>query len=161
MLEQKDICETTTVENDEIKTLTKQYDKGLVVIADEKYSELEKPTVKSCTGDFAKWINKNHSDIKVTLPKNSAKEDLRCGDLWLPLVYLATDITLPIYLNLVSSYIYEKMKGALKGDVARVHLSVMYEDTQKGTLKRFDFEGDAEALKNTIKKMDINKFLDE
>ena len=67
-------------------------------------------------------------------------------------------MTLPLYLNLVANYIYEKMKGALKGDKARMRFSAMYEDTATGIIKRFDFAGDEEALKNAITELHSNDF---
>ena len=53
------------------------------------------------------------------------------------------------------------MKGALKNDVTRVHLSVVYDDSVSGITKRFNFEGDVKALEKAIKKFDMNQFLDD
>ncbi len=79
----------------------------------------------------------------------------------MPLVFLASDITLPIYLNIVANYLYEKMKGALKGEKSRVHLSAMYKNTSDGITKKFEFEGDVDALQKAITKFNLNKYLED
>ncbi len=156
----KEVCEVVPVENeDDILSLVKGYDQKLIVIPDK--GSAEKPYVKSTAGDFAKWLQKNNPQIDIALPKEAAKLQLRSNEIWLPLVFLSQDVALPIYLNIVCSYLYDKMKGALKGDVARVDLSVVFKDEKKGVLKKFNFSGDAETLQKTIKKMDLNQFFDE
>ncbi|CAN0540789.1 unnamed protein product [Ectocarpus sp. 12 AP-2014] len=134
--------------------------KGITVLP-ESYREVDGLIVKADAGDFTKWVKLNAPEIEITANEGHSKLALRSGDYWLPLVFLASDVSLPIYLNVVSNYLYEKMRGALRGDKARVHLSAVYEDKKEGKLKRFDFEGDAESLRSAIKKFDLNKFMDE
>src|SRR4029450_9456954 len=105
---------------------------------------------------FATGSSRNAPSLPVEVPPSEHRLVLRSGDYWLPLAFLASDVALPVYLNLVASYIYEKMKGVLKGDRARVRFSAVYED--RGVLKRFDFDGDQDALKTAIKKLDPNEF---
>lgn len=78
----------------------------------------------------------------------------------MPIVFLASDVTLPIYLNLVANYLYDKSKALLRGEQNRVHFSAVYEDKSTGTTKKFIFEGNEEALQKAIKKFDVNKFLE-
>ncbi len=85
-------------------------------------------------------MRKNNPNINIEVQKADKRLLLRSGDYWLPIVFLARDITLPLYLNIVANYLYEKMKGALKGEKARVHLSAIYEDSSKDLTKKFDFE---------------------
>jgi hypothetical protein len=65
------------------------------------------------------------------------------------------------YLSLVANYLYEKMRGALKGDRTRVRFSAMYEDVSTGVIKRFDFDGDRESLKQAITTFDPNAFFSD
>ena len=133
---------------------------GIVVIP-ELFGDVDQPIVKADTGDFIKWLKITSPEVEIFNSVSMPKLVLNSGDYWLPLVFLASDITLPIYLNLVASYLYDKAKGALIGDTTRVHFSAVYEDKKEGKKKQFNFEGDVESLQKTIKRFDLNKFLDE
>jgi hypothetical protein len=127
----------------------------------EVFGDSPKPALRSAGGDFAKWLRHNAPTIPVEVQKSDQRLVLRSADYWLPLVFLAGDVALPMYLNLVSNYIYEKMKGALKGDRTRIRFSAMYQDVSTGVIKRFDFDGDRESLKQAIKKLDPNAFFSD
>lgn len=107
--------------------------------------------------DFAKWLRETHTSVAVGVPP-VPRRILHSHDIWIPLVFLANDIGLPIYLSLVSSYVYDKLTGALKGSSPRVHFSAEYLDGS-GAVKRFVFEGPPEALKDAVEKFDTNKFV--
>lgn len=160
-IEPKEICEITSVdEHSDFKNYLGSSPLGFKIIPME-YFNCDGRVLCSETGDFAKWVRKNNPAINVEIETPDKKLILRSGDYWLPLVFLANDVTLPIYLNIVASYLYEKMKGALKGEKARVHLSAIYENKSEGIAKKFDFEGDIDSLQKVITKFNLNKFLDE
>lgn len=115
----------------------------------------------SDAGDFAKWLKQEHSSVSAEFPASAPKVVLRSGDVWLPLVYLASDTSLQIFLNIAANYLYDKAKGALKSDQPRIHLSVVYQDKTLGKTKKFEFAGDAEALGRAIKRFDLNNFFDD
>ncbi|WP_113907998.1 hypothetical protein [Aliidiomarina celeris] len=148
------------LEDSEILSEIPSASKGITVLP-EPYRDVDGLIVKADAGDFTKWVKLNAPEIEITANEGHSKLALRSGDYWLPLVFLASDVSLPLYLNIVSNYLYEKMRGALRGDQARVHLSAVYEDRKEGKIKRFDFEGDVESLKSAIKKFDLNKFMGE
>jgi len=161
LFEPKDVCDLITVEADAtFRAFAANNSSGLEMRAEE-YGEPKQFVLKSAAGDFAKWLRAHDPAIKVVMDAKAPKLVLRSGDVLLPLAFLASDIALPIYLNLVASYLYEKMKGALKGETTRVHLCAEYEDKVHGKIKRFSFEGDAEALQKAIKRFDLNEFFDE
>ena len=160
-LEPKDTCELRNVEDaTAFRTFSAKHPSGLEMVA-EQYGEGQQVAVKSDAGQFGKWLRANNPELNVVLEAKAPKLVLRSGDIWLPLVFLAGDIALPIYLNLVASYLYDRMKGALKGDSSRVHFCAEFEDKVSGRIKRFTFDGDADALKSAIKRFDVNDFLDE
>lgn len=133
--------------------------RGGMRLMPEAYGERKTRVLKSDAGDFAKWLRARHPDVPVEV-KEAEKLVLRSSDIWLPLVLLASDITLVMYLNIVSSYMYDRLKGALSRDRTRVHLDVEFQDGESGSVKRFSFEGDHQALKAAIKKFDMNHFFD-
>lgn len=159
-LESKNICDLTTVEDSAFRAFLAKNPSGLELVA-EQYGEGKEVALKAEAGDFVKWLRTRNPQLRVALETTSPKLVLRSGDIWLPLVFLASDITLPVYLNLVASYLYDKMRGALKGERTRIHLCAEFEDKTNGKIKRFTFDGDAEALQKAIKRFDLNEFLDE
>lgn len=132
-----------------------------IFIAPEEIQSKTQLIIKSEAGYFAKWIKNNYHEINVVLDAQKPKLVLQSHDIFLPLVFLASDVSLPIYLNIVSSYLYEKMKGLLEGEKVHAHFTVVFEDKPNGITKRFDFEGDIDSLQNVIKRFDLNRFLDE
>lgn len=160
-LEPKDACELHNVEDaTAFLAFSAKHQSGLEMVA-EQYGESQQAAVKSDAGHFAKWLRANNPELNVVLESKAPRLVLHSGHIWLPLVFLASDITLPIYLNLVASYLYDRMKGGLKGESTRVHFCVEFEDKANGRIKRFTFDGDAGALENVIKPFDVNGFLDE
>lgn len=160
-LEPKDRCELRNLEDDAaFRAFSAKDPMGLEMVA-EQYGGGQQVAVKSDAGDFAKWLRANSPDVNIVLESEAPKLVLRSGDIWLPLTFLASDIAFPVYLNLVASYLYERMKGALKGESTRVHFCAEFEDKANGKIKRFTFDGDADALQKTIKRFDVNDFLDE
>lgn len=124
-------------------------------------TEADEKLLSTYTGDFAKWIKCNNDDIKIETLPHDKKIELRSEEFWLPLVFLGQDIALPVYLNMVSSYLYEKTKGALATDRNRVSLSAKYFNKHTGTYKEFNFKGSADSFQKNFKKIDMNKFYDE
>jgi len=115
--------------------------------------------LKADFGDFAKWIRENHPSVRVTVPVDAPRILLRGADIWLPLVYLATDASAQVFLNMVANYLYDRSKGLLKNDQPRIHFTVEYEDRTAGITKRLEFSGDAESLGKITKRFDPNNFL--
>lgn len=132
-----------------------------VAFVPEQYPDSKGFIMKADAGNFAKWVRKTKPELKIDLRKSDGKLILRSSDLWLPLAFLANNVALPMYLNLVTSYLYDRMRGALRGEKPRVHLDAIYEDKQDGVVKKFRFEGDIDGLEKVIKKFDLNKFLDK
>lgn len=112
-------------------------------------------------GDFLKWLTATHPQVALTLPPDSRKVVLRSADIWLPLAYLASDMSVQVFLNMAASYLYDRSKGILKGDSPRMHLSIVYEDRKAGKTKRLDFAGNADELSKVVKKFDPNNFFND
>lgn len=160
-LGQRDIAEIKTLKEDEsFKHFLSTKQCG-ILIAPEETPFCNQLTVKSEAGHFAKWIKNNYHEIDVVLDPEKPKLVLHSHDVFLPLVFLASDVSFPIYLNIVSNYLYEKMKGLLEGEKVHARFSVVFEDKPRGITKRFDFEGDVNSLQKVIKRLDLNRFLDE
>lgn len=136
------------------------FDKGGIFFIPEPYGNTALG-MKADGPDFAKWLKQNQSSIAISLPPSTPKISLHGADIWLPLMYLASDVTMPVFLNLVSSYVYEKIKGNLTQDRTKVHFSAIYESIPDGITKKFEFSGDGDALSKISKQFNLENFYDD
>lgn len=123
---------------------------GLCVIHDVD-EDTGKKIAKSNSGDFVKWIAKNRKEVSVSYCKADITEVLHSAEIWLPLIYLANDVSLQVFLGMVSNYLYDKSRGLLIGEKSIVHLKVEYIDEMSGKTKRLEYDGDSEGLKVLMK----------
>lgn len=133
---------------------------GIRFISEAQYGG-SPSSLKADFGDFAKWIRCMESDLPLEIPVGVPKISLHGADVWLPLVQLAADTSMQVFLNMAASYLYDKAKGVLKNEVPRVHMSVVYQDKKQGKLKKFEFSGDHEALTKAIRRFDLDNFFHE
>lgn len=150
-----------TVDDDvEYQAFISQGGEGLRFVP-ERYSPESVASLAADFGDFAKWIRDESPNTKISLSTEAPKLVLRSADIWLPLVYLAADTSVQVFLNMAASYLYDKAKGSLKNDNPRVHMRAIYQDKLTGKTKRFEFSGDADALAKAVKRFDLNNFFDD
>lgn len=133
---------------------------GVLCVTESKFRDYNGKVLKPDTFRFAKWLKQNYPGIPINVNEADARADLRSNDFWMPLVFLASDISIQIYLSIVSNYIYDMARGALKHDKKSVHLRAIYKSAT-GETKEFSYYGSVEGLKESIKKFDLNKFMDE
>ena len=124
-------------------------------------SELFNGSIAQETGNFKKWMKLNHPDVEVIVPNNKPKFDLHDYSLVMPLVNLATNMSLVNYLGLVVAYADYCFRGKLNGEHNEVQINVFFEDTKLGKKKNFNFIGSKEALESSIKKFNLNEFMDD
>lgn len=157
MYEPRDICEVVTIVDEAaFRSFLENRPDGVLMVPEE-YGEIDHPVLKPDAGDFAKWLRVSHPEIQVGILE-ADHLILRSSDFWFPLVFLASNVGLPLYVNLVSNYLYDKLKGALRNDKPRIHLSAEYEEPESGLVKRFNFEGDIDSFRKIVQKIDLNQF---
>ncbi len=108
------------------------------------------------TIDFIKYCRQNDKkhtydvladgDIKIRA--------LHSFDLWLPVIWVASNILFPIAINIVSSYIWEKRKGHEKEET---QVDVTFVVKNKKKKKMIHYKGNADKFKEIFEKIDINK----
>ena len=150
MPDDRDICEVVEIEDSAFDEFYRTNVSGIAFIP-EPHQDSEDRVISSVAGDFAKWINQNHPKLNVEVGAHDKKELLRCFDIFLPIVFLAQETALRIYLTLVADYVRYKTRGLLRGESSRVKLTVVYKDKKKGTTKKFKFSGNSENFEKTIK----------
>ncbi len=137
---------------------------GILVLPNEDWRQTGTNVFMSETFDFVKWAKQNKAvshKVTVATAEGTKVADLRSEDYWFPLVYLFSDVSLQIYLNMVANYLYDRIKGALKSDKCTVNLEVFAEDKKKGKTRKFSYHGSYEGLREIIKKIDVNEFMEK
>ena len=79
---------------------------------------------------------------------------LHSFDIWMPIIWVGSSLALPVIVNLVSNYIWEKLRGREQED-AKVNVTIMVQRGQNTTELHYD--GDAKTFKETFEKIDITK----
>src|SRR5688500_4492517 len=113
-LRPRETCEVVDVaDHAPFDLFSAQTGRGIRFVA-EHYGPETGAVLKPDTGDFVKWLKS--AEPTLTVEVDPAKTlVLHSNEIWIPLAFLAKDIALPVYLNLVSSYLYARFKNALKG----------------------------------------------
>ena len=72
----------------------------------------------------------------------------------MPVIWVANMVLLPIAINVVSNYIWEKLKGR-ENEPAKVDVTFL---TRKGDEEKYiHYSGDAKTFKESFEKIDLNK----
>lgn len=128
--------------------------KNDIVILPAKYSENEYYFAQE-TIDFVKFCrNNNSTEIDVLTDGDIKIRSLHSFDIWLPIIFIASNILLPAVINLVTSFIYDKMKGR-EHEKANVNVNIVIKNGKKE--KQIHYAGDAESFKTLMDKVDLNK----
>lgn len=160
IFETKDTHKIEVIEdNPELISLMKTNTKGILCVPENITRQSLYNVIMPQTYDFAKWIRKNRKDITIDVAESEGIKSLHSHDFWIPIVILASDMSVQVFLGLVSSYIYDRIKGALKHDKADVHVQAYYKETPEGVIKKFSYDGSAEGFEKVAKGINIKKFL--
>ena len=101
------------------------------------------------TDEFVEWLRKK-KNINVDYEECTIKLILGSNELLLPLVFLADDITLSMYLNMVADYVYERLSNTTLSESALVKFEVIYKEQTTGETEHIRFSGSKEKLSSVI-----------
>lgn len=119
---------------------------------DEKYYYAQE------TIDFVKFCREQDDKHQIGILDNEdvMVRSLHSADIWLPVIWISESILLPLVIGLITSYIYDKIKGKGK-EPTTVDVTIQINDKKKGINKSIHYNGDATTFKDTFDKIDINK----
>lgn len=158
-LEPKDTFKLEQVDNNpELSSLMQNNTKGILCVPENVTRQSSNNVVMPQTYDFAKWLKRSRKDITIDVAQSEGTKSLHSNDFWMPIVILASDVSIQVFLGLVSSYIYDRIKGALKHDKTDVHVQAYYKETPKGVIKKFSYNGSVEGFEKVFKKFNVNNF---
>lgn len=106
---------------------------------------------------FYKFVKSSDPNIKMDFyaDRESIQERaLHSFDIYMPIIFVATNILLPFVVGLVTNYVYDKMKGR-EHEECTVKVKFI---VQKGkTKKELTYDGPAKEFEKAFKKIDISK----
>ncbi|MDE7353370.1 MAG: hypothetical protein K2O06_10010 [Acetatifactor sp.] len=108
------------------------------------------------TINFLKFCKQNDSEhnYDILADGDIKVRSLHSFDIWLPIIWIANNVLLPMAINMVCNYIWEKRKGHEKEET---QVDVTFIVKSKGMEKSIHFIGDADTFKNKFEKIDLNK----
>lgn len=91
-------------------------------------------------------------DLKSEIPF----KERRGGDIWLGTSWVLNNLLLPLYLNILSNYIFEyignKKSKSVNFEKQNVHLKIKIKEEK--TFSKFEYDGDSETLLKILKLND-------
>ena len=107
------------------------------------------------TIDFIKFCREADNQFTIgTLDDGYIKSrSLHSFDIFMPILWIATEVLLPIAIGIVSNYIYDKMKGR-EHEEANVELSFIVE--RNGEKKMLHYKGPASEFEKEFKAINLN-----
>lgn len=108
------------------------------------------------TIDFLKFCRSQSPEYSFdVLAENDIQiRSLHSFDIWMPVIWVASSLLLPFAINMVSNYIYDKMRGREKEDV---NVDVTFLVKRDNVEKYIHYSGDAKTFKESFEKIDLNK----
>lgn len=102
--------------------------------------------------DFIKYLRTEKPGIQIH-SVDALAHIRHSSDIWIPLVLIAQDTTVQVFLGLLVNYIYDCIKGSLKNDNTTVHFSTEYINKKSGVVNKLVFSGSLPALKEVLKHL--------
>ena len=103
----KEICELSVVKSEHrFREFIQTNPAGIAMLPIEDIDS-KKLQMHPHAWDFAKWLKAHAPEIVIHVMPADEHLVLHSADIWLPLIYLANNVALPIHLNLVASYLYD------------------------------------------------------
>lgn len=108
------------------------------------------------TIDFVKFFREVCPEVPITVLTGGDIEvrSLHSFDIFMPIIWIAQNVILSAVLNVVSSYIYDRLKGR-ESEEADVDLSFVVE--RDGEKKMIHFKGPAREFAECFKGVDLNE----
>ena len=108
------------------------------------------------TVDFLKYcrIESPEHTFDILSDETSQIRSLHSFDIWMPIIWVASNVLLPLALGLINNYIGEKMKGR-EEEPAKVDVTLLVKNGTKE--KSLHYSGDAKAFKEAFEQIDLNK----
>lgn len=111
------------------------------------------------TGKIYNFVKEKLSDTNISVElavSDDEYHEIELHDYWiyLPDLYIQNQVFLPIIINIISNWIYDKfIKGHAAAQKPMVKFSAIVEN--KGSNKKIKFEGDSESFSELMDKVKL------
>lgn len=110
----------------------------------EGWHSFDEPVYMPETVGLYKFARENGVDFEIV--QGVKRADLRDDNLWMPVVYIAGSVMLPVVLGVISNYVYDKFKSdRAKADRCKLHMEIRAPG-KKGKVKSVKYEGPVSGL---------------
>jgi len=105
--------------------------------------------------ELNKYFKADNINIESLGGKPELYRSRKSADIYLPTIFIASSIlvenpnTISVILNIISSFIYDNLKGTIGKKTAKIEFYV--EKKEKGKITKIEYKGDAEGLKDLEK----------
>ena len=108
------------------------------------------------TINFLKYSRQTNQKLTIDiLPDGDIKvRSLHSSDIWMPFLWIGSSIVLPLLVNLVSNYIWDKIRGR-EQENSNIHVTIMVQQGQNS--KELQYNGDVKNFIETFEKIDFTQ----
>lgn len=105
--------------------------------------------------ELNKYFKANNIELDILGGDTELYRSRKNADIYLPAIFFGISVIsenphlISVSLNILSNYIYDALKGAIGKKTAHVELHI--ESKEKGKVKKIDYKGGAEGLKDLEK----------
>ena len=106
--------------------------------------------------EFVKYCHEKNPCIDVDLLDDGEVRTrvLNSADIWMPIIWIAKEVLLPIAVSLVASFIFERFKTQ-RDEEANLHVDFVVE--KDGDKKRLSYSGPAREFQECFENVDLNE----
>lgn len=149
-LEQSSL-ETYIKQSEQSSMLEEKCQKDSLLILPRKY-EKQGYCFASHSVDFVKFCRSQNADVEILSTDDFKVLDLHSFDIWMPIIYVAQEILLPLAISLVANFISSKKKGR-EHEKAKINVDIVYKKGKKEV--DIHYNGDADTFKEVMDKLDL------
>lgn len=104
---------------------------------------------------FYKYCKSRGEDIEILADDDIKVRSLNSFDIWMPLIFVANEILLPMAIAIVSDYIIQKRRGR---EEEPCNIDVTYKVKHGDDFKELHYKGNADTFVEHFEKIDLNSF---
>ncbi|EAC5861526.1 hypothetical protein Y894_13805 [Listeria monocytogenes] len=105
--------------------------------------------------NFWKYCRQKNETYSFDILSDNVKvRSINSFDIWMPIIFISSNILVPIAVNLISDYITDKRKGR-ENEKCQVDIAIKIQ--RDNEVKDIHYKGDADKIDKFFEKIDITK----
>lgn len=156
-VEVKDASFDTIDDNDFLTPATKERCKAQEILIMPELQDDNSSVFAQEAIPFYKFTKEKNPNTKIDFcaDEGSIQERaLHSFDIYMPIIFIAANVILPLVVGLVTNYVYDKMKGREHEDCT-VKVKFVVKNGQ--TTKELSYDGSAKDFAKAFEKIDVAK----